>query len=102
MDTALKKMFARRQTCDLELAALKKSCPGYRDLAKSAGTFGNNVLSWPVELRYEASTELLDLGKGVRFSALVDDAERRSLLDLDRIRFEVPVRVRMSRLRFGE
>ena len=102
MDAALKTMFPRRQICDLELATLEHSSPGYRDLAKSAGTFGNRMLSGRIELRYEAATEVLDLGKGVRFAALVDYAESGSFLDVDRVRFEIPVRVRMSRLRLGE
>jgi len=102
MDAALKTMFPRRETCDLELAALKHSSPGHGDLAKSAGTFGNRSLPWPIQLRYEAATEVLDLGKGMRFAALVDYAESGSFRDLDFVRFEIPVRVRMSRLRLGE
>jgi hypothetical protein len=65
MDAALKEMFTRRETCDLELAALQHSGPGDRYLAKAAGAFGYGVLSRPIELRYEASTEVLDLGEGV-------------------------------------
>jgi len=100
MDAALKKMITWRQTCHLELAALKESSPGYRDLAKAAGTFGNRVLSRPVELRYEAATEVLHLGEGMRFAALIDYIKSGSFLEVDRVRFEVPVRVRMPRLRF--
>src|SRR5580700_9018028 len=99
MDAALKKMFPRRQTCDLELAALEKSGPGDGDLAKAADTFGNRVLAWPIELRNEAATELCYLGEGVRLAALVDYAKSGSLLEVDCVRFEVPLRVRMSRLR---
>src|SRR5580704_15197797 len=102
MDAALKKMFTRRQTRDLELASLQHTSPGYCDLAKATGTFGNGVLSGPIELRNEAATEVLDLGEGVRLSALVHYAERRSLIDVNGVRFEVPVRVGMSRLRLGE
>ena len=98
MDAALKKMFARCEACDLELAALQHSAPGYRDLAKAAGTFGNRLLSWPIELLYEAATELCYLGEGVRLAALVDYTKSGSLLEVDCVRFEVPVRVRMSRL----
>ena len=98
VDAALKKMFTRRQTCDLELAALKESSPGYRNLAKAAGTFGNRLLSGPIELRYEAATEVLDLGKGMRLAALIDYANGGSLRDVDCVRFEVPIRVWMSRL----
>jgi len=97
MDAALKTMFTRRETCDLELAALEHSSPSYRDLAKAAGTFGNGMLSWPIELGNEASTEVFDLGKGVRFAALVDYAKSGSLLDVDCVRLEIPVGVRMSR-----
>ena len=100
MDAALKKMITWRQTCHLELAALKESSPGYRDLAKAAGTFGNGMLSWPIELRYETAPEVLHLGEGVRFATLVDYAKSGSFLDVDRVRFEVPVLVRMPRLRF--
>jgi hypothetical protein len=35
----------------------------------------------------------------IGFAALVDYAEVSSFLDVDRVRLEVPVRVRMSRLR---
>ena len=100
MDTAFKKVFAGRQACDLELAALKHSSPGYRDLAKAAGTFGNGMLSWAIELRYEAATEVLHLGEGVRFAALIDNVKSGSFLDVDGVRFEVPVWIRMSSLRF--
>jgi len=98
MDAALKKMFPRRQTCNLELAALKEPSPGYGNLAKAAGTFGYRVLSRPIELRYEAAPEVLHLGECMRLAALVDYAESCSFVDVDCVRFEVPVRVRMSRL----
>ena len=102
MDAALKKVLTRRQTCDLELAALKHSTPGHRDLAEAAGAFGNRVFSRPIELRYEAAPEVLHLGEGVRLAALVDHAERGSFVDVDPVRFEVPVRVRMSGLCLGK
>src|ERR1700689_3284059 len=97
MDTALKKMFSRRQTRDLQLAALKHSGPGYRDLAKATGTFGNGVLPWPIELRNETAAEVFEIGKGMGLAALINHAESSSLLDVDCVRFEIPVRVRMSR-----
>jgi len=102
MDAALKTMFPRRETCDLELATLKHSSPGYCDLAKAAGTFGNGVLSGPIELRNEATTEVFDLGEGVRLAALVDYAESGSFRDLDCVRFEIPVGVGMSGFCLGK
>jgi len=45
MNAALKKMFAPRQTRDLQLAALKDTSPGHRDVLKAAGTLGNRRLS---------------------------------------------------------
>jgi hypothetical protein len=98
MDATLKKVLSWRQTCDLELAALKHSGPGYRHLAKAAGAFGYRVLSGSIELRYEASPKVLHLGERMRLAALVDYAESCFFVDVDRVRFKVPVRVRMSRL----
>ena len=98
MDAALKKMFTRRETGDLELAALQDSSPGYRDLAKAAHTFGDRVLSGPIELRNETAPKVLHLGEGVRLAARVDYAKSGPLVDVDCVRFEVPLRVGMSRL----
>ena len=47
MNTALKKMFALGQIRDLQLAALKDTSPGHRDVLKAGGTFGNRRLSYP-------------------------------------------------------
>jgi len=96
MDAALKTMFTFRQTRDLDMAALQDSSPSHRDLPKAAVTFGNRGLSRPIEARYEAATELRDLGEGVGLAALVDDAEGGSLPHVDRVRFEVPIRVGSS------
>jgi hypothetical protein len=96
MDAALKTMFTFRQIRDVDLAALKDSSLGHRDFRKAAGTFGNRVLSWRIELRYEAATEVRHLGEGVRLAALVDYAKNGSFLDVDCVRFEVPARVRSS------
>src|SRR6202035_2472717 len=71
MDTALKEMFALRQTRDLQLAALKDTSPGHRDDLKPARTFGNRLLSM-IEWSYEAAPELLHLGEGVRLPTLID------------------------------
>jgi hypothetical protein len=96
MDAALKKIFTLRQARDLDMAALKDSGLGYRDLRKAAGTFGNRILSWRIKTRYKAATELRHLGEGVRLAALVDYAKSGSFLDVDCVRFEVPSRVRSS------
>lgn len=98
MDAALKAMFARRQTSDLELAALKEPSSGYRDFAKTALTFRNRLLSRRVELGNEAAAEVLHLGEGVGLAALVDDAKRGSWVNVDGVGFEVPLGVGMSRL----
>ena len=73
-----KTMFTFRQTRDLDMAALKDSSLGHRDCRKAAGTLGNRVLSWRIEPRYEAATELRHLGEGVRLAALVDYAKSGS------------------------
>jgi DNA-binding winged helix-turn-helix (wHTH) protein len=101
MDAAFEMMCAFRQTRDLDLAALKKPSLGHGDPRKTAGTFGNRFLS-RIELRYETSAEFGHLGEGVRFTPLVDYAYNRSFLDLERIRFEIPVGVRSSRRRIGK
>ena len=71
MDAALKKMFPLRQIRNLGLAALEDSSFGDRDVLKTAGTFGNRILS-VIEPRYEAAAELRHLGEGVRLAALVE------------------------------
>jgi hypothetical protein len=95
MDAALKEMFTLGQIRDLGLAGLKDSSFGDRDVLKAAGTFGNRVLS-VIEPRYEAATELRHLGEGVGLAALVDYGKNSSFFDLDRVRFEVPSRIRSS------
>src|ERR1700716_185987 len=94
MDAALKTMFTFRQTRDLDMAALKDSSLGHRQVRKSAGTLGNRGLS-PIQPRYKAATELRYLGEGVRLAPLVDHAKNGSLLNAERVRFEVPVRIRV-------
>src|SRR6267378_8398177 len=96
MDAALKKMFTPRQTSDVEMAALQDSSLGHRDVRKAAGTFGNRLLAWRIEPRYEPATELRYLGEGVRLAALVGYDKSGSFLDVDSVRFEVPAPVRSS------
>ena len=100
MDAAFKKVFAGLQTCDLKLAALKHTSSSYRNLAKASGTFGNCVLSWPIELWYETAAEVFHLGEGMGFATLIDYAKSGPFLDVDRVRFEIPVRIRMPGLCF--
>ena len=95
MDAALKQMFTLRQIRDLGLAALKDSSFGDRHVLKAACTFPNRFLS-VIEPRYKAATELRHLGEGVRLAALVDYGKNGSFFDLDRVRFEVPSRIRSS------
>src|SRR6267378_3154080 len=92
MNTALKKMFALRQTRDLQLAALKDTSPGHRDILKAAGTFGNRRLS-SIEVPYETAPEFRHLGEGVRLTTLVDYDKGGSFLDRDFVGLEVPGRV---------
>ena len=92
MNTALKKMFALRQTRNLQLAALKDTSPGHRNVLEAAGTFGNRRLS-SVEARYETTPEFRHLGEGVRLTTLVDYDKGCSFLDRDFVRLEVPVGV---------
>src|ERR1700730_3383014 len=97
MDAALKTMFTFRQTRDLDMAALKDSSLGHREVRKAAVTFGNRGLS-VIEPVYITATELCHLGEGVRLAALADYAKNGSLLDAECVRFEVPVGVRSSSL----
>src|SRR3977135_2005020 len=92
MNTALKTMFARRQTRDLQLAALKDTSPGHRDLLKAAGTFGNRRL-FSIERRYETAPEFRHLGEGVRLTTLVHHDKGSSFRDRDSVGLEVPTRV---------
>jgi hypothetical protein len=95
MDAALKTMFALRQTRDLDMAALKDSSLGHREVRKAAGTFGNRGLS-VIESVYKAATELRHFGEGVGFAALVDYAKNGSLLEAECVGFEVPARIRTA------
>ena len=96
MDTALKAMFPLRQTRDVDVAALKDASLGHRNVRKAARTFGYSVFSRCVEPGYEAAPKLRDLGEGVRLATLIDYANGGSFLDVECVRFEVPVRVRSS------
>src|SRR5580700_6722990 len=96
MDAALKKMCTLGQIPDRELAALEDACPGHRDLRKASGTLGNRGFSWCIERWDKAATELLHFREGVRFAALVDDDDGGSLLDVECVGFEVPIRVGSS------
>src|SRR3979490_2696515 len=91
MNTALKKMFALRQTRDLQLAALKDTSPGHRDVLKAAGAFRNRRLSC-IERRYETATEFRHLGEGVRLTTLVHHDKGSSFRDRDSVGLEVPTR----------
>src|SRR5882762_1739539 len=95
MNTALKTMFARRQTRDLQLAALKDTSPGHRDVLKAAGTFGNRRL-FSIERRYETAPEFRHLGEGVRLTTLVHHDKGGSFRDRDSVGLEVPTRVGLS------
>src|SRR5213082_2543488 len=95
VNTTLEKMFAPRQTRDLQLAALKDASPGHRDVLEAADAFGSCRLS-SIEGRYEPTAEFRHLGEGVRLTTLVDYDKGGSLRDRDPVRLEVPGRVRSS------
>jgi len=92
MNTALKKMFALRQTRDLQVAALKDTSPGHRDVLKASSTFGNHRLA-SIEGHYETAPEFRHLGKGMGLTTLVDYDKGGSFLDRDPVGLEVPGRV---------
>src|SRR6266513_2937256 len=95
MNTALKKVFALRQTRDLQLAALKDPGPRHRDVLEAAGTFGSRRLS-SIERRYETAPESRHLGEGVRLTALVHYDKGGASADRDFVGLEVPARVWMA------
>src|SRR5437773_9037756 len=95
MDAALKMVLTFRQTGDLHLAALNDSSLGNLDFREAADTFGDCLLS-RIEPPYKAATKLLYLGEGVRLAALIGHDKSGSFFDLERVRFEVPARVRSS------
>src|ERR1700730_11585762 len=92
MNTALKMMFALRETRDLQLAALKDTSPGHRDVLKAAGTLGSRRLA-AIERWYETAPEFRHLGEGVRLTALVHYDQRGAFPDRDFVGLEVPARV---------
>jgi len=91
-------MLPFRQFRDLYIAALEDSSSGDLNLPEATGTLWNRLLSRPIEPGYEAAPEVSYLGEGMGLTALVDHAKGRSLLDLQDVRFEVPLRIWMSRL----
>ena len=66
MDTALEQVYPLRQVGYLDRAALND--PGLRhgDRRKAADTFRHRGFARRIQWREETSTELLDLGEGMR------------------------------------
>src|ERR1051326_589434 len=96
MNAALERVYAFGEPCDLQLAALKDSSSGYRYIAEPAGTFLGRILAI-VERGNKAAAKLLDFSKGVRFAALVDDAQHRIPLNIHNIGFKVPAGIGSAR-----
>src|ERR1700687_3811412 len=94
-------MFAFRQARELAMAALQDSGFGHRQVRKAPRAFGNRWLS-SVEVRYKAATEMRHFREGVRLAALVNYTKCRPFLDMNNVRFEVPVRVRSSSVCFRQ
>ena len=64
MDAAFKEMLALRKARDIEVATLKDSCLGHRDVFKATGAFRNYACRVArIELRDESVTELFYLVK---------------------------------------
>src|SRR3981081_1395315 len=95
MNAALKTMFTFGQSRHLDMAALKDSGLGHRQVRKAVAAFGNHRLS-PVKPIHKAAAELLHLGERMGLATLVDDAENGVLLDAECVGLEIPVRVRSS------
>src|SRR6266481_8289593 len=87
-------MLALRQPDDIETAALNDSCPGHRDVLKTAAALRNDAgRAAGIERRQKAVAECFHLGEGVRLTALVDHRDDGSLIDRQLVGFEVPARI---------
>ena len=101
MDAALKVMCALRKTVNSELAALKDARSGYRNARKTRSTLGSRGFS-PIERRYEPASKMPNLRESVGLAALVYRDNRGSFVHCERVGFEVPLRVGVSRIGFCE
>ncbi|MBV8134350.1 MAG: hypothetical protein JO121_01745 [Deltaproteobacteria bacterium] len=82
MDAALEQMLPLGQTGDIEMAALNDSRPGDRDVLEGALALWDHAgRGARIERRQESVAERFHLGEGMRFAALINNRNRRSLLD---------------------
>lgn len=95
VNAALKVVLAESQPRNLKLAALQDAGTRNVQILEPAVTLRNGLFT-VVETLDEAATELLYLREGMRFAALIDDHDRRSFVDAERIWFEIPSRVRRT------
>ena len=95
MNAALEKVLAFGQVCNLAIAALKDSGPCHGKVGESAGAFGDGFFP-AIQIGYEATAEARHLGKGVRLAALIHNPQHATLVQVDYVRFEVPLRIRMA------
>src|SRR6266436_4760754 len=87
-------MLALRQADDLETAALNDSCPGHRDVLKTAAALRNDAgRAAGIKRRQESVAECFHLGEGMRLAALVNHGNDGSLLDRQLVGLEVPARI---------
>src|SRR6202043_1629710 len=85
----------------LDCAALEDTSLGHRDLGKASRTFRNRCLT-VVERQNETTAEFGNFGERVWLAALVDYADNRSFLDLQRVWLEIPVGVGSSSRGLGQ
>jgi hypothetical protein len=88
-------MHALLEACDLGRASLKDSRLGHGHFGKTGRAFRNGRLS-RIQSWYEAATKFFYLGEGVRLAAVVNNGEHRSLFYAERVRLEIPLRIRSS------
>lgn len=92
VDAALESVSSLLQVRDLDFTPLKNTSLGNINVGKTTGAFRNSVLAC-IQAGNEASPELLNLGEGVRLSALIDYAKDRALPDAESVGLEIPLRV---------
>jgi hypothetical protein len=101
VNAALEIVGPLRQARDQRRAALKDSCFGNGHVGKAIDTFRNRRLV-RVQRSDESAAELLYLGKGVRFPALINHRKRGPLFYRECVRLEIPLRIRSSCGGFGK
>src|SRR5437762_3891375 len=101
MKAALKIVRALRQAGEQRCAALDNPGLGHGNVIESVRAFRNRGCA-AVETGNKAAAELLYFGECVRFATLINHGENGPFVNGERVRLEVPLRVRSSGSGFGK